>query len=338
MDIVKVVVKGNTGEYSSREYSYYSEESLEIGTIVKVPMGNSMISRYAKVVVNHVPESDVELFKDVMKTIPAGSKIVRQPKLGEEVIPPWEVEDKKPDIPWTEADEKTVFDDAPDAVVPKEEQPITAITALQYSPDSDRKYLHFSNEVAKIVDFAKMIEVVSHDTEKDATDDLTLIKELTKEIDGTRKSIVSPINDVVNTINQAFRKILDPLKEADGILRKKVVQYKQDVERQIREAEETNRMAQEVARRQAEHNFGEFTVDTTPVQAPITAKTTRATVGTSSLTETWKYRVVDFDKVPREYLVVDDAMLSTIAKKHHDKKPVPGIEFYPENGLQVRKK
>jgi len=43
-----------------------------------------------------------------------------------------------------------------------------------------------------------------------------------------------------------------------------------------------------------------------------------------------------FALLPDEYKVVDTALLTSTAKKNKDTKPVPGIEFYFEPGLQVR--
>jgi len=51
---------------------------------------------------------------------------------------------------------------------------------------------------------------------------------------------------------------------------------------------------------------------------------------------TWKARVVDIEKVPRFYMVVNEAMLNAVAKTTKGKSTIPGVEFYEEKTI-VRK-
>ncbi len=55
-----------------------------------------------------------------------------------------------------------------------------------------------------------------------------------------------------------------------------------------------------------------------------------------SVRTTWKARVVDIEKVPRFYMVVNEAMLNAVAKTTKGKSTIPGIEFYEEK-IIVRK-
>lgn len=60
-------------------------------------------------------------------------------------------------------------------------------------------------------------------------------------------------------------------------------------------------------------------------------------VGQSSRT-VWKARVVDASKVPREYLVVNEKMLDTVANETKGKVPISGVEFYAEQVMSARAK
>lgn len=42
----------------------------------------------------------------------------------------------------------------------------------------------------------------------------------------------------------------------------------------------------------------------------------------------WTYKVIDFDKVPKEYLTVNDKALNKLASVYKDEKKIDGIEFY----------
>lgn len=57
----------------SKEYSYYSEDRLKVGDIVMVQVRDRQTN--ATVTEIDVPESEVEAFKDKVKTIPADSVI-----------------------------------------------------------------------------------------------------------------------------------------------------------------------------------------------------------------------------------------------------------------------
>ncbi|MBA7684472.1 hypothetical protein ES703_92868 [subsurface metagenome] len=82
---------------------------------------------------------------------------------------------------------------------------------------------------------------------------------------------------------------------------------------------------------------GELTESVNLVEvAPEAPKSVSTDMGTSGMTDSWKYEVFDFALLPDEYKVPDTAMLNSIAKKHHDQKQVPGVRFFNEPFITVR--
>lgn len=74
MDIVKVrYYSESSGETISRDYTYFSEVSLQVGDMVIVPVNNT--EKKARVTAINVPEKEIASFRDKVKTIPAGSVI-----------------------------------------------------------------------------------------------------------------------------------------------------------------------------------------------------------------------------------------------------------------------
>lgn len=67
MDIIKVQYKGKGGEYSGREYSYFSSIPLQVGDELMVPVRSGLGA--AKVSATGVPEAEVAAFIDKVKTI-----------------------------------------------------------------------------------------------------------------------------------------------------------------------------------------------------------------------------------------------------------------------------
>jgi len=61
--------------FEGRAYSYFTAEPLDVGDVVEVPVQNHNMK--GKVVEINVPESQIAAFRDKVKTIPAGSRIVK---------------------------------------------------------------------------------------------------------------------------------------------------------------------------------------------------------------------------------------------------------------------
>jgi len=65
--------------------------------------------------------------------------------------------------------------------------------------------------------------------------------------------------------------------------------------------------------------------------APVAPK-----VAGVSVRKTWKARVVDQTKVPREFMSVNEKALDAYAKATCGKMPVGGVEFYQQESMAVR--
>lgn len=76
MEIVKVrFVNHTTGQPEGREYSYFTEEALVVGDHVKAPTRSGF--NEGIVTATAVPEEAIAAFRNAVKTIPAGSIMVR---------------------------------------------------------------------------------------------------------------------------------------------------------------------------------------------------------------------------------------------------------------------
>ena len=188
------------------------------------------------------------------------------------------------------------------------------------------------------LNFAQGRVVNSPVSAESAISDLALIANTKKAINAKRKEYLDPINKKASDIRDFFKLLLEPIEQADSITRKIFLDYSAKVDRQRVEAERLEAEALQLAKDQEELT-GEHTVDLTPVDKPAeTLRRVETAVGTASKTGTWKYKVVDFALVSDDWKVIDSSGLTARARKHHDAKPVPGVEFYFEPGLVVRSK
>jgi len=372
---VKQIVKiryysETTGKLSAREYTYYSVDRLKVGDVVWVPIRDT--TGKARVTAIDVPESEIQAFKDKVKTIPAGSivKLRIDPELTKisarfideanierlNAHLEAEIEFSKNSIegqarqstadaagqtrvattgePWLKQEGNStageVVREEEEAVVVPQAFP-TAVVRIE--PGKDLKVQQLLGEIMRIKEWADKLVVASEDDAKLATSDLSIMGKLKKAVEEKRQEYVGPLNAHVDAVNGAFKLLTGPLAQADKTARDKVTAYKVEQDRRRQEAEEVNRQAIELARKQAALNHGEFTVDVTPVKIPEAPRLTRTEVGTSGLVKTRKYRVVDFAKLPDQYKIENSLLLNKVVRAGIPE--IPGVEIYIEESLRI---
>lgn len=212
-----------------------------------------------------------------------------------------------------------------------------AVAVVNISPNKDSAAQALYQEGLNLRDLA-LRRVIKSDTDvKLATDDLAVIGGLVKKLGELRKKYEAPFKEHLATFRTTFETFIAPLVEAERINKEKWGTYRREVEAAKARAEETNQMAEEVARRQAEASgTGEITVNITPVEAPRTSDTIRSILGTSSAYKTPKYRVVDFKALPDEYKLPDTGKLTRVIKAAKGQITIPGVEITFEEVLSVR--
>lgn len=222
-------------------------------------------------------------------------------------------------------------------VPPKEIEPETALITI--SPDKDSKVVALYNEGIKLRDYALVRQIKNNEDLVPATDDLTIIAKTKKAIEEYRRAYTDPIRGHLDAVNAAFKEFTEPLTNADTINRDKIKDYRAEIARKQAEAEETNRMAQEVARRQAEQSgTGEFTVDTTPVEVPQVAKHIYTGMGSTSTQKVYKWEIIDFSLVPRDYLIPNASLIGSVVKSSKGSISIPGIKIWVEDTIRVNTK
>lgn len=209
-------------------------------------------------------------------------------------------------------------------------------TALALRPGEDVEARGYYAEAVRLLDHAHCRVIATVDDVKVATDDLAFISKLRKVMENKRKSLLDPLKLQSEAIRDTYNYLMAPVLDADKITRNKMLAYDTEQRRIRQEQEEINRKRQEAA--EAEMRLkGELSESVNLMEvAPEPAKSVSTDMGTAGMVDCWKYEILDLSAIPREYLVVDGAMLTAIAKRHHDQKPVPGVRFYNEPFIAVR--
>ena len=210
-------------------------------------------------------------------------------------------------------------------------------TTIALQPGEDIEVHGYFEESERVLEIAKSRVITTLEESQAANDDLVLISRLTKLMDDKRKALLAPLKVESDAIRDTYKYLMGPIIEANTITKNKMLAW-DTKQRQIQQEQERINQ-QRLAAAQAEMNLkGELTESVNLVEVVKAPERVSTDMGTSFKTDRWKYRIDDINQLPKEFMIPDDAQLSAIAKKHHDKKPVPGVTFYNDPYYTVRNK
>ena len=182
-----------------------------------------------------------------------------------------------------------------------------------------------------------MSREIKADTDLESvTNDLALIAKVKRALTEKKDEYTRPIKGYLADVTAVFTQMLSVLEDADTINRSKVRDYRAEQSKRALEAEEINRDAKELARRQAEFSgTGEISVDTSKVTAaPVIAKISTE-MGTAAFTKNRTWELEDWDKVPKEYKLLDSVRIGKVVRAGGS---IPGIKVIVEENLRINTK
>lgn len=174
--------------------------------------------------------------------------------------------------------------------------------------------------------------------------------EILREIATIKKGIKERFADPKKKASEAHKAIcnlenelLAKVTERETEIRQKMTAFYEAEQKRI--AAEQERQRQEAEAMAALAAEAEAAGDMeTAAEAVAVAAVTESTVTAApkaagiSMREVWRAKVVDPNKVPREYLIVDQSALDAIAKATKGKLNIPGVEFVKDLVSSVRAK
>jgi hypothetical protein len=299
--LVKVrYIDEGTGQATGREYTYFSEEQLDVGDFVTVPVKDTIGK--AQVTAVDVPESEIAAFKDKVKTIPAGSILGTYPEI-KGLIPKRDIE------LGPEPYEKT---DA--LLVVEQEAEELSVQVFQVNEITTPK-LH--DEAEKWLSF---IRIQLQDAEK------------------ARAADVKKPNDYVRWINNKYREKTDLLRKMEQHCLKIIGVFRQkERERQEHEQAKVDRAAERQFEHQLAK--GETPAVPVPVSRKVEGIAPTADTGQAKNIwgEIWDYEVIKPELLPREALMPNPKFLKNYAELYKEKAVMPGVRFFSRPKVQVRR-
>jgi hypothetical protein len=218
----------------------------------------------------------------------------------------------------------------------------------------------FTTKADDFYNGTRLIAIRNQDEYEFQADILLQIKSYYKTLDQQRKDTKQPFDDAVKNLQAMFKVPLDKLIKAEGLIKQAMLKYNKEQEKIRKEAEEKLREEQEVeARKKREEAevYSELSkeaesegniIDAGDYQDVAEIKKMEATAISNTeivikqkktrgiaTTKVWKYKVKNFDKIPRNYLMVNDKMLTALAKATKNTMKIEGIEFYYEDTIKA---
>lgn len=208
--------------------------------------------------------------------------------------------------------------------------------------------------ISKVETWAKVLVIA---TPEQHTSAMTTLK----EIKALRTRIVDFFKESKEAAHKAWKAIVanektftDRLDNAEVDAKRTILKYQQaEEQKRIAEQQKLQAMADEKARKEREklaeqarkaeaagkaEKAEALRAQAEVVAAPVVRVESKVEANGSSIRKTWKCRVVDAAKVPREYMLINQQALDAIARATKGAVVVPGCEMYEDSGLSVRMK
>ena len=224
---------------------------------------------------------------------------------------------------------------------------------ISVEPINTTQVSEYEGKAVELTGLVAKLTIVNQTSYETAADLLKSIKAMSKDAEEARKKITSPLDACKTAVMDLFRPISTRLDNSERHIKSLMIAYSTEQERLRAAQEEKLRKqaeAEEKKKREAlEARAAKALADGKTekaeelqqqaaevyVPAPILASTVQKPAGVS-MRKLWKARVIDANKVPRGYLMVDEKKLDAQAKATQDSLAVPGVEFYFENVLASR--
>lgn len=211
-----------------------------------------------------------------------------------------------------------------------------------------------SKDVVVLAEKTNQLKINNQDDYNSANDLLKTVKSRFKELETQRKEITKPLDDAKKAVLSLFNKPLEILENAEKFIKRHMIGY---TEEQERIAREEARKLQELADKEAERQrklldakieraeasgkeekaemLKEQKEEIVPTFVPYVAPAIETPKGVSYKLK-WSATVIDENLVPREYLIVNQKALDSIAQSTKGTINIPGVKFTSEKILSSR--
>lgn len=193
-------------------------------------------------------------------------------------------------------------------------------------------------QLATMQDRAKTLEVKDQGSAELATTWGVEAARLAKEIETKEKELIEEPNRFVKAVKAAAKRYLDPLEDLKNLLRAKIRDYQTRVELERRKTEELAKKATEEIQSKINAEAKSAGVQA-PILPPPIIPPAKPTVkgeegGSSSQRTVWLFEVTDKEKIPRQFLKLDEVCVRAAIKMGN--REIPGLRIWEEKTTVFR--
>lgn len=198
-------------------------------------------------------------------------------------------------------------------------------------------YVQLRNNIAAAIKECKGVMVFNEADVDKAGLYISKFSGLKKGLEKLRKTLTESLNKDVKAINGFFKTITENIDTEETRLRKECNEVLAEIERKRKAiAAIEQKELEDAIINEAEMFNDESVLDNIP---KIEFKHSKPESNHVTSVRVKKWRVVDFDKIDRKYLVVDAEMMDRLRKESDydvTSQPIEGIEFYSEMNVRVK--
>ena len=204
--------------------------------------------------------------------------------------------------------------------------------------EAQNAFLALKKRFDELGEEVRALEVVDDETCEKASELLVMIKKWETKLDEERKKRVTIPNQFVRKVNARAKEFLNPLFKYERDLKAKIKDYKIRIELKRKEMEKKAEEERKRLQEQLDKEAKEKNIE--PVKLPeVIMPKEKLKVSTNNGTvyekKRWAFKIVDFEKIPREYLVVDDKKVNAAIKA--GVRNIDGLEIYQEIEIVTRR-
>ena len=170
------------------------------------------------------------------------------------------------------------------------------------------------------------ITIQDKDNYVDAITLLNRINEMGKVIKLKKELITKPLNESLRNARELFKPLEDQFLNAEKIIKKKMLDYSQEVNKIAQEKEE------KIAERMEKGIIKLETAEKKINEVDRINKTTQGSYGKVTIRQTRKVRIVNLSLIPREYFIPDMILIRNDALSG---KNIAGVEVYLEDNVSL---
>ena len=186
------------------------------------------------------------------------------------------------------------------------------------------------------VNTANGLEVNSQAQLEQAGEIVRILKDLQDEVNKVFEPLVKQAFATHKAVKKAQNDHLQPLQEAEAVLRARINHFLRGEELKRILAEQNRQKAEENLRLQPAAEKPTFSASAVPAPRLPEVPAPPKAAGMSTVQD-WKWKLVDAALIPVEFWMLDEEKINTVVKAMQKDTQIPGIEVYPEARAVIRR-